>query len=68
MIHNLLNFIVLLLLVEISFKISMDFVIKPDPDFERLSPNPAEFQKNYLYDQNFIARRTVLAHTMIALK
>ena len=42
----------------------MEYFKVTDPDFQRLSSDPADFKDNYEYDMNVIGRRTIFAHTI----
>jgi|JI6StandDraft_1071083.scaffolds.fasta_scaffold2349680_1 hypothetical protein len=46
----------------------MDFALQPDPDFDRLRSDPEDYEDNYEYKMNCLARRTFFVHTVISLR
>jgi hypothetical protein len=46
----------------------MDYLNKPDPDFDQQLSDPADYQDNYEYRMNCIMRKTVFAHALRCLR
>lgn len=46
----------------------MDFVLQPDPDFDRLQSNLGDYESDYEYKMNCLARRAFFAHAVTSLR